>query len=89
MNRTPEQLAAINRETAMLNKILGLDRTADEREADLIRTANKAEAAVDRLIAEARAALDAGDPVEAEALTNRAEAMRLTAAHYRRRAANV
>ncbi|QBI99355.1 hypothetical protein SEA_NAIRA_88 [Mycobacterium phage Naira] len=67
--------------TDMLNHILGLDRSDEERRADYHATGDKAFASADDLIAQARE-LMASDPYKAEELLNLAESRVAQARNY-------
>ncbi|ASR85783.1 hypothetical protein SEA_EDUGATOR_86 [Mycobacterium phage Edugator] len=80
MNKTAQQ---------MLDAILGMNRSREERRADELATVDRAHEHCARLQAEARAALAAGDLQAAEDLLNRAEAANRAARHYISRASRI
>ncbi|QGJ88568.1 hypothetical protein SEA_KANELY_88 [Mycobacterium phage Kanely] len=67
--------------TEMLNHILGLDRSDEERRADYHATGDKAIASADVLIQQARE-LMATDPYRAEELLNLAQSRVAQARNY-------
>ena len=69
-----------------LNRILGLDRTPQQRSDVNRQTAQKARAAADRWATQARQLLADGDPYGAETAVNRAASLLRQADYYTSRA---